>query len=74
MKIRITEDMKRRSAKRPAQPAVSLSDDAYSALLTLSDKENVSMRKLASAIILEACNSTLEVEKVGAANENPDHL
>lgn len=57
MKIHISEDMIRRRTPRPTQPAVSLSDEAYAALLSLSDKHNVSMRKLASAIILEACNS-----------------
>lgn len=68
MKIHITEDMIRKPGKRPTQPAVSLSDEAYDALLSLSDKLNVSMRKLASMIVLEACKN-LESEKVGAANE-----
>ncbi len=60
MKIHITDDMIRKPAKRPAQPAVSLSDEAYTALLKLSDGCNVSMRKLASEIILKACDN-LEV-------------
>lgn len=61
MKIHISEAKR---APRPTQPAVSLSDEAYEALLALSDKYNVSMRKLASEIILQACKN-LEVEKIG---------
>lgn len=61
MKIHISETKR---APRPTQPAVSLSDEAYAALLALSDKYNVSMRKLASEIILQACKN-LEVEKIG---------
>ena len=57
MKIHITPEK-----PRPTQPAVALSKEAYAALLELSDKHNVSMRKLASAIILEVCGK-LEVEK-----------
>lgn len=68
MKIHITEDAMRRRAPRPTQPAVSLSDEAYEALLALSDAHNVSMRKLASMIIVEACK-TLEIEKVGVDDE-----
>lgn len=60
MKIHIADSMIRKPARRPAQPAVSLSDEAYSALLKLSDEHNVSMRKLANKIILEACEN-LEV-------------
>lgn len=45
---------------RPTQPAVALSKEAYAALLELSDKHNVSMRKLANEIILKACDN-LEV-------------
>lgn len=48
------------SKLRPTQPAVALSQEAYTALLDLSDKHNVSMRKLASEIILKACDN-LEV-------------
>lgn len=70
MKIHISEDMIRRRTPRPTQPAVSLSDEAYTALLALSDKYNVSMRKLASAIILEACNGTLQITEEGAAHED----
>ena len=58
MKIHIVND---KQAPRPTQPAVSLSTEAYEALLAQSDKHNVSMRKLASEIILNAC-SDLEVE------------
>ena len=61
MKIHIS---KKRRVPRPTQPAVSLSDEAYAALRSLSDKYNVSMRKLASEIILQACKN-LEVEKIG---------
>ena len=66
MKIHISE---KRRVPRPTQPAVALSQEAYTALLDLSDRLNISMRKLASAIILEACNGSFEIEKVGAANE-----
>ena len=66
MKIHISDEKR---VPRPTQPAVALSPEAYSALLELSNKNNVSMRKLASAIILEACNGSLEIEKVGVANE-----
>lgn len=55
MKIHITPEK-----PRPTQPAVALSQEAYAALLELSDKHNVSMRKLASEIILKACDN-LEV-------------
>jgi hypothetical protein len=61
MKIHISADKR---APRPTQPAVSLSDEAYEALLALSDKHNISMRKLASAIILEVCGK-LEVTTDG---------
>ena len=59
MKIHIPSDKR---VPRPTQPSVSLSQEAYAALLALSDKHNLSMRKLASAIILEVCGK-LEVEK-----------
>ena len=61
MKIHITEGKR---VPRPVHPVVSLSDEAYAALLAQSDKHNISMRKLASAIILEVCGE-LEVEKRG---------
>ena len=61
MKINITS-VKR--VPRPTQPSVSLSQDAYIALLDMSDKHNISMRRLASEIILQACKN-LEVEKSG---------
>lgn len=56
MKIHIKPEV-----PRPTQPAVSLSQEAYAALLAASDKHNISMRKLASKIILKACEN-LEVE------------
>ena len=64
MKIHIAEDKHCKPRTRPAQPAVSLCQEAYDKLLALSDKHNVSMRKLANAIIMEACDN-LEIEKVG---------
>ena len=70
MNIHITEDMLRKTANRPAQPAVSLSEEAYSALLGLSDRCNVSMRKLASLIILEACNGNVNIKKEGTVDES----
>lgn len=56
MKIHIKTE-----APRPTTPAVALSQEAYAALLAASDKHNISMRKLASKIILKACED-LEVE------------
>ncbi len=67
MKIHITEDTVRRPRTRPAQPAVSLCQEAYDKLLALSAKHNISMRKLANAIIIEACDN-LVIERVGALN------
>ena len=55
MKIHITPEK-----PRPAQPAVGLSKEAYARLIEMSDKHNVSMRRLASEIILKACDN-LEV-------------
>ena len=69
MKIHIAEDIACRPRPRPVQPAVSLCQEAYDKLLALSAKHNISMRKLANAIILEACEN-LEVEKVVVADED----
>lgn len=66
MKIHIADDVYR-PRTRPAQPAVSLSQEAYDKLIAMSAKYNVSMRKLANAIIIEACDN-LVVEKVGVLN------
>lgn len=52
MKINIST--KRPERPRPETPSVSLTPEAYSALLELSAKHNVSMRKLASVIIVQA--------------------
>ena len=67
MKIHISDDSYH-PRTRPAQPAVSLSHDAYDKLIALSSKHNISMRKLASAIILEACDH-LVIEKAGVMHE-----
>ena len=65
MKIHIE---KQPSRTKPAQPAVALSPEAYEKLLAVSDAHNLSMRKLASAIICEVCDS-LVIEKEGAIHE-----
>ena len=47
---------------RPSTPTVVLTNEAYDALLDLSCKHNVSMRQLASQIIVQA-SKDLEVIK-----------
>ncbi len=70
MKINIPESAMRRKTPRPTQPAVSLSDEAYDALLTLSDKHRISMRKLASMLIMESVKNL----EVIVDDENSDHV
>lgn len=63
MKINIP--MNRPESKpRPTFPSVHLTDEAYDALFELSIKYNISMRKLASMLIVEACN-TWEIAEGG---------
>lgn len=47
---------------RPSTPTVVLTNEAYDALFDLSCKHNVSMRKLASEIVIQA-SKDLEVVK-----------
>ena len=65
MKILIPNNKPKRP--RPAIPTVSLTDDAYDALMDLAYEHNTSMRKLASAIILGACEH-IEIEKEGGSH------
>lgn len=53
---------------RPTVPTVCLTDEAYDILLSLSTDYNVSMRKIASAIIVSAF-ANLEIEKEDDSNE-----
>lgn len=62
MKINISQNRPERP--RPKWPAISLTDEVYDVLYALSCKHNVSMRELASKIIIEACNN-LEIEVGG---------
>ena len=48
---------------RPTTPTVVLTDEAYDALLEMSDAHNVSMRQLASAIIVNAALEGIEIEE-----------
>ena len=52
MKINIST--KKPQRPKPETPSVSLTSEAYGALLELSARHNVSMRKLASLIIVQA--------------------
>lgn len=52
MKISISN--KKPDRPKPATPSVSLSHEAYDKLMELSVQHNVSMRKLASEIIMQA--------------------
>lgn len=59
MKISISGTKQR---PRPNSPSVNLTFEAYDALMVLANKHNISMRKLASEIIVEACKN-IEVVK-----------
>ena len=54
---------------RPSTPTVVLTDEAYDALFQMSCKHNVSMRQLASAMIVQASIDGIEVEKGDEKNE-----
>lgn len=47
---------------RPATPTVVLTDEAYDALYEMSCKYDVSMRQLASAIIVESAKEGIEID------------
>lgn len=47
---------------RPATPTVVLTDEAYDALYEMSCKHDVSMRQLASAIIVESAREGIEID------------
>ena len=63
MKISIPTN--RPARPRPCTPSVNLTNEAYDALYELSVKTNISMRQLASAIIIEA-RDNLEIVRGGA--------
>jgi hypothetical protein len=65
MKIKIPDNQVPRP--RPMVPTVSLTDEAYDILMDLSTEYDVSMRKLASAIIVGAYGN-IEIEKGGSAH------
>ena len=46
---------------RPKTPTVVLTDEAYDALLEMSCKHNVSMRQLASAIIVQTITDGIRI-------------
>lgn len=62
MKINIPTN--RPARPRPSVPSVNLTDEAYDSLYELSVKTNISMRQLASAIIVQA-KDNLEIVKGG---------
>lgn len=62
MKIKISSG--KPSRPKPDVPSVSLTHEAYDALMELSVKHNVSMRKLASEIIMSALDN-IEIEREG---------
>ncbi len=66
MKIQIPT--KKRNRPRPAVPTVALTDEAYDALAELAAKYELSMRVLASAIIMGA-HEHIEIEREGAKHE-----
>lgn len=49
-------------------PTVSLTDEAYDILMDLSTEYNISMRRLASAIIVGAYGN-IEIEKGGSTHD-----
>lgn len=62
MKLKISS--KKPDRPKPATPSVSLSHEAYDKLMELSVQHNVSMRKLASEIIMMHTANGLEIEAV----------
>lgn len=64
MKINIPN---RPARQRPSIPSVNLTYEAYDALYELSLKTNISMRQLASAIIIES-RDNLEIVQGGERN------
>lgn len=68
--MKITIPNNRTPRPRPEVPTVSLSDEAYDVLVELSYKYNVSMRRLASAIIVGAYEN-IEIEKEGSRHAKP---
>lgn len=62
--MKITIPNNRPQRPRPDIPTVSLTDEAYDVLVELSHEYNVSMRRLASAIIVGAYEN-IEIEKEG---------
>lgn len=65
--MKITIPSNKAPRPRPDIPTVSLTDEAYDVLVELSHEYNVSMRKLASAIIVGAYEN-IEIEKEDGKN------
>ena len=63
MKLTISQK-KMPERPRPTFPTVHLTDEAYDVLNELSMKHNISMRQLASNIIIQV-GPTLEIEQGG---------
>ena len=63
MKINISQK-KTPGCPRPTFPSVHLTDEAYDVLNDLSAKHNISMRQLASAIIVSA-GPDIEIDQGG---------
>lgn len=61
MRVNIRISTKKPNRPKPETPSVSLTLEAYDALMELSIQHNVSMRKLASEIIMQAV-ADLKVE------------
>ena len=66
--MKITIPNNRPVRPRPEVPTVSLTDEAYDILMDLSTEYNISMRRLASAIIVGAYGN-IEIEKGGSAHD-----
>lgn len=62
--MKISISAKKPERPRPGTPSVSLTLEAYDALMALSTRHNISMRKLASEIIMSALDN-IEIEKEG---------
>lgn len=54
---------------RPSTPTVVLTDEAYDALYKMSCDHNVSMRQLASAVIVQAAEEGIKIEKGAEKDE-----
>lgn len=72
MKLKLPPDVVR-GRIRPATPTVVLTDEAYDALFKMSCDYNVSMRQLASAIIIHAATEGIEIKEGVIKNEDTEN-